>query len=199
MLFHIIEIYKNFSKSPQRMLPGHIFLLTWDGEVSLCHGRRTMGSVGQHPRGASQGSILCTFWQAVLLPPPQAKPSAVKPLHLSCPSNLVWFFSSLGARFSVLLRANCCPSPRWQAGGKLTKALLTWAVLPDFRGERIFFVKGLLVWVNNPLIVTFEVLLKLKRDDKTDVEWRYFFPKGNNTNNTVKGARIKPHFIYFGS
>lgn len=42
-------------------------------------------------------------------------------------------------------------------------------------GGRIFFVKGLLVWVNNPLIVTFEVLLKLKRDDKTNVEWRYFF------------------------
>lgn len=141
MLFHIIEIYKNFSKSPQWMLSGHIFLLTRDGEVSPCRGRRMMGSVGQHPRGASQGSILCTLWKAVLLPPPRAKPSAVEPLHLSCPSNLVWFFSSLDARFSVLLRANCCPSPCWQAGGKLAKALLTWAVLPDFRGERFFLSK----------------------------------------------------------
>lgn len=85
------------------------------------------------------------------------------------PQQLGVFFSSLDARFSMLLRASRCPSPRWQAGGKLAKALLTQAVLPDFRGER-FFVKGLLGWVNHPLIVTFEVLLKLERDDRTDVE-----------------------------
>lgn len=95
MLFHIIEISQNFSKSPQWMPRGHIFLLTWNGEVSPCHGRRMMGSVGQHPRGASQGSILAFPLHLVasgVIPPSRAKPSAVEPLHLSCPSNSVYFF-----------------------------------------------------------------------------------------------------------
>lgn len=137
MLFHTIEISQNFSRSPQQMPRGHVFPLTWNWEVSPCRGRRMMVLVGQHPRGASQGSILAFPLHLVasgVIPPPRAKPSTVDPLHLSCPSNLVYFFPLWMLGF--LCR---CPSPRWQAGGKLAKALLTQAVLPDFRGERVFF------------------------------------------------------------
>lgn len=160
MLFHIIKIPKNSSKSPQWMLPGHIFLLTQHGEVSPCCGRRTMGSVGQNPRGSSRAAslpFLCTFWQVVLFSPPTSSKTIccwVSPPQLPQHLGVFFFFFFLfGCSVFHAAPSKLLPQP-WLAGrreaGKGFAHTSSSAWLQE--GE-VLLVKGLLGWVNHPLLL----------------------------------------------
>lgn len=142
MLFHIIEISKNFSRSPLQMLPGHIFLLTRDGEVFPCCGRRMMGSVGQHPRAASQGSILAFPLHLVargVIPSTPSKTICCRASPSQLPQQLgVVFFFLFGCSVFRAAPSEPLPQPSLAGRRKLTKALLTRAALPDFSRERLF-------------------------------------------------------------
>lgn len=50
-----------------------------------------------------------------------------------------------------------CSGDGEEGGWQTPFALLMPVVLPDFGGEKTFFVKGLLGWVNHHLVVTYRI------------------------------------------
>lgn len=178
MLFHIIKIPKNSSKSPQWMLPGHIFLLTQHGEVSPCCGRRTMGSVGQNPRGSSQGSILAFplhLLASGVIPPTHPKQNHLL-LSLStsaAPASwcvFVFFFPFWMLGFPCCSKQAAAPAlaGRQERSWQRLCSHEQFCLTSGGRGFTCQRTAGL--GQSSPFIVTFEVLLKLERDDRTDVK-----------------------------
>lgn len=144
MLFQIIEISKNFFKSPQGMLPGHIFLSHGMGMSPLAMEGGWWGHwgniPGEHPRAASLPFPLHLVASGVI-PSTPSKSICCRASPSQLPQQIgefLVFFFLFGCSVFRAAWMSRCPSPHWQAGGKLTKALLTRAVLPDFRGERFF-------------------------------------------------------------